>query len=330
MRLTVDLQSLQLIISAGDRKRLSLVEFKRGDSTPLEVQFVRAGVAEALPEGSVLSFGLKESGKYDGDFAVFFDEFAAPTATPNFIYAGTPNFNTEELDDLLFVDGTSANDKASVDLMGEFSWAVGEADPVSIRTFTCRVHNDVIRGDEGTPLPLPSPEDWLAAHGIVYDPAIIGLTGGGATTLDGIEVSDVAAGRLQAVFTAPRFAIYRLNNGAATEAEPTVVVPDDDATKHWGLVSILAANLKIPSADGWFGTLEADDLTADRTYQLPDRPGTLIPFINIVANTTDNAGLSLVSGVFKLVMRHQTANTWHELKIVDSSGTPTLSISSAL
>jgi hypothetical protein len=344
MRLTVDLDTLHLITSATDRKRVTLLEFKRGDVTPLEVQFVRSGVAEALPDGSVLAFGSKETKKYDGDFAVFFDEFAEPTATPDFIYAGTPSFNTETLDDLLVVDGDDSNDKASVDLMGELSWAIADADPVSIRTFTVRVHNDVIRGDEGTPIATPSPVDWLAAHGIVYDPAIVGLTGGGATKLDGIVTVGASVGRLQAVMISTELQVFILTAGTTAEDAELVIRPDDynagTNAKVWRLWLIKAltitargvvvTELQIEAPDLNLGIIRANNITGSRDYELPDRDGTFVPFIDIAANTTDNAGLALVTGVFKLVLRHQTANTWHELKVVDSGGTPTLSISNAL
>ena len=359
MRLTVDLDSLELISAAGDRRRVPMKEFKRGDSTPLEVQFVRSGVAEALPEGAVLAFGLKESKKYDGDFAVFFNEFAEPTASPNFIYAGTPNFNTEELDDLLFVDGNTANDKALIDLMGELSWSVAEADPVSIRTFTARVHNDVIRGDEGTPVVLPTPSEWIAGNAVLHDPDIDDLAGG-AGNLDSIVTTSRAVGEVRAVSVANGLAadvyFYGLFAGTQAEAQPGVIRPDDYGVgnqKYWGLVNLKALTLSsiggvfavdllqvTQGAGGGFAAeFRVNNLTADRALEAPDRAGTLLPFIEIAGNTTDNAGIAAVAAnTMGLVIRNQDTDDWHQITIRDSgiaaggapSGIPTFVYSDPL
>jgi hypothetical protein len=91
---------------------------------------------------------------------------SAPTIiidAPDPRYVGSPNLNTEALNDLFQIDGDDENDPAFVDLMAEFTW--GETgSPSSTNTFSLRIHNDVLRGDEGTPLPLPTPDEWLEAR----------------------------------------------------------------------------------------------------------------------------------------------------------------------
>ncbi|MCP5534383.1 MAG: hypothetical protein H7A48_14530 [Akkermansiaceae bacterium] len=165
MLFTIDLDTLELIASASDRRRVSQVEGKRGDDTPFEVQFVRGGVAEELAESSVLTFGAKEEGEYDSDAVVLEDGFALSGSGSTAKYIASPSFNTEELNAIFQIDADPANDPPFVDLMAEFSWAVGSGAPTSTRTFRFRVHNDVVRGDEGTPSAAATPDDEWVAHG---------------------------------------------------------------------------------------------------------------------------------------------------------------------
>ena len=83
----------------------------------------------------------------------------APTVTlaaPPPKYTASPSFNTVALNAIFLIDGNDANDVPYVDLMAEFTWQVGSGPPSSTKTFTFRVHNDVVRGTEGTPTPAPA------------------------------------------------------------------------------------------------------------------------------------------------------------------------------
>jgi hypothetical protein len=160
MRHVIDLDYLDTIYGENDRRAVRLIEVKRGDKTQFEVMFVREGVRQSLPEGAQLSFGCKAQGKYDGPALVFEDAFVKVGSGINAFYQATPSFNTVALNEAMEVDADPDNDLPFIDLMGEFSWNDG-GDPTSTRTFTVRVHNDVLRGDEDTPDQLPDPTEWI-------------------------------------------------------------------------------------------------------------------------------------------------------------------------
>jgi hypothetical protein len=154
MRFVIDLDSLELIESATDRRRVSLVEGKRGDDAPFEVIFVRSGVAEELAASSVLTFGAKQENKYDANAVVLDDSFAKSGSGTAAKYLANPSFNTTALNALFAIDANDTNDPPYVDLMAEFAWQVGTGAPTSTKTFRYRVHNDVIRGDEVGPVEI--------------------------------------------------------------------------------------------------------------------------------------------------------------------------------
>jgi photosystem II stability/assembly factor-like uncharacterized protein len=155
MRFVIDLDSLEVIESASDRRKVTQVEGKRGDDSPFEVVFVRNGVAEELAASSELTFGAKQEGRYDAAAVVLESGFALSGSGPTAVYSANPSFNTVALNALFLIDGNEANDPAYVDLMAEFTWKVGSGAPTSTKTFRFRVHNDVVRGDELTPTPAP-------------------------------------------------------------------------------------------------------------------------------------------------------------------------------
>ena len=101
----------------------------------------------------------------------------------------------------------------------------------------------------------------LQGKAIVYDPAITGLTGGGATKLDGVVTVGVANGQVRAVRESSAIHFYRLNAGTLVEDGLDVVRPDDYATstneRVWQRLSAVhvndveAAVIEDPSAI-WF------------------------------------------------------------------------------
>lgn len=157
MRFYIDLDSLELIESATDRRKVTQVEGKRGDNAPFQVIFVRSGVAEELATSSVLTFGAKQDGKYDAAAVVLEAGFTKSGTGTTAVYSASPSFNTAALNDLFLMDANVTNDPLYVDLMAEFTWQVGAGAPTSTKTFRFRVHNDVVRDDEITPTPAYSP-----------------------------------------------------------------------------------------------------------------------------------------------------------------------------
>lgn len=69
--------------------------------------------------------------------------------------------------------------------------------------------------------------------------SITGLTGGGATNLDGIATVSATVGWLLALNTGSGVVLYRLKSGTTAESSPTYIRPDDYATttneKYWEL-----------------------------------------------------------------------------------------------
>lgn len=147
MQFFIDLDTLKLVTSAADNREVVQVDGKRGDASPFVVTFLRDGVAEDLDVFAVLTFGAKPEGEYDSDAVVLDGSFSLVGDN----YEASPSFNTAELNALFLINGDESDDPAYVDLMAEFTWKVGSAEPTSSKTFRFRVHNDVVRGDESGP-----------------------------------------------------------------------------------------------------------------------------------------------------------------------------------
>ena len=166
MELFIELETLKLVSSLTDRRELRTVTVKRGDALPLTVRFLEGQTPTRLDATTVITFALKENGKYDDDPVVLEQTFTASTVgSPDSdpYYTASPSLNTTELSDLFLIDADSSNDPVSVTLMGEVSWkATGDSGPTSIKTFSVVCENDVYRGDEEV---LPS------IQGPVVDPA---------------------------------------------------------------------------------------------------------------------------------------------------------------
>lgn len=92
-------------------------------------------------------------------------------------YIASPSFNTTELAALFLIDGNTGNDPLYKDLMGEFTWQATDALPSTTKTFTIRVHNDVVRDDEPSPTPLPGPIGYTAPQNVTYATVTTSETG---------------------------------------------------------------------------------------------------------------------------------------------------------
>jgi len=155
MKFEIDLDTLALTAAVRTAKR--------GDAATFEVSFLRTGIAEDLPDDTVITFAAKALNDYTGDPVVFHNTFTRSEIGTDALYSGNPSFNTEELN-ALFVAAEGAAQIDYVDLIAEFSWATSGGLPSSSKTFFLRVERDVFQGTEGTPLSLPTPEEWLAAQ----------------------------------------------------------------------------------------------------------------------------------------------------------------------
>ncbi len=155
MKLYVDLDSGAVLVQAGftrEYTETNPLTLKRGDSTTLEIGFVRSlsgGVLELLDPSASITVGLKEQGKYEGDYLTSGTTLTQP-ATASDLYQIPLNLNTVELNTLLNNDGDDTNDIESILAMFEVSWNVGGV-IASSQTSYVRVYHDVIQGNEGVP-----------------------------------------------------------------------------------------------------------------------------------------------------------------------------------
>lgn len=180
MDINLDLNVLALIESPVDRRRVTRIDVKRGDAWPVTLRFYRGSQQVRLPEGTQITFAAKENYKYDTTPVVYTPPAdwtestppAAPEEDTDPYYTAAIDLNSANLAELLGVDGTPTNDKRWADLMAEITWISPGSDlPTSTGTFLIRVQNDVWKGEEFTPLALPSPESWLTQRSIRFDVA---------------------------------------------------------------------------------------------------------------------------------------------------------------
>lgn len=145
------------------------VVLKRGDTYTFAVQFLNDALEPfLLTPGSTVKIASKEVGKYDASTTVFAGTTSVTPGSASTPYYVEVNVNTVALDTLLAKDFNAVNDVPFVDLMFEITWSEAAnkwnstIDPIGVR-----IHNDVIRGDEGAPTSAPTPDDDWVAHGHV-------------------------------------------------------------------------------------------------------------------------------------------------------------------
>jgi hypothetical protein len=152
MRIYLDTDSRRLLTTPT--RPLSLLEFKRRDNDSIELQFLRDAVVQELPEGTTARVGIKPEGEYEADFLAVSSLTQTGTGTAT-VYSGELNLNTTA------VAAAFAAEPDKVSAMIEVEWVTGDV-VSSSKTIPTTLHNDVIRGDEGTPTAMPSLKATLA------------------------------------------------------------------------------------------------------------------------------------------------------------------------
>ena len=145
MRIYIDLDSRRFYSSIT--RQIVRLEFKRRDNDIFQVQFLRDGVVQELPVGTVARVGLKATDDYAGDFLAT-DTLAKTGTGTSAIYSGQFNLNTSSIETLFVAE------PESVTAMLELQWTSGTQVGSSL-TLPVTLYNDVIRGDEGAPANLP-------------------------------------------------------------------------------------------------------------------------------------------------------------------------------
>ena len=259
MNLHVDLETLQLIQGPGLRSAVTSLRFKRGDSARLQVVFLKNGVTPATigdPDALEIQIGIKPRNQFDRAYLAHSSDWSMPSEgddTPS--YGCMLSLNTLQLNSALNVGSPTAEELAEITLMGEITWRQAAGDPTSTRTFLVVVENDVNRGDEGVPdsaepaypapalielksgkgaangyAPLDEAGKLPVAHlpgGILIDPSITALTGGGANSLAAIISGPLPLNRVLGVVVGGALSFFQLKSGTAATASPGIIRPND-------------------------------------------------------------------------------------------------------
>jgi hypothetical protein len=143
MRVFVNLDSREFVVSPVLLQRVSTLFFTRRDVVPVEVQFVRNGVVVELPGGATGAMGIKKT--FAGSFLANDTGFTKTGTGSTSVYTFDLNLNTTEM------NGEFTTDlEESIAARVEISWSFSGTTSSTLPT-TATIFNDVIRGSEGAP-----------------------------------------------------------------------------------------------------------------------------------------------------------------------------------
>jgi hypothetical protein len=144
MRVYVNLDTNEFVVSPVLTQRVSTLYFVRRDTVPVEVQFVRQGSVVELGAGATGAIGLKKT--FTGNFLANDSAWTKTGTGATTVYQFDLNLNTANLDSEFTPDATTD----SIDCKIEVSWTVSGTTSTTLPT-TATIYNDVIRGGEGVP-----------------------------------------------------------------------------------------------------------------------------------------------------------------------------------
>ena len=158
MRVYVNLDSNEFVVSPVLTQRVSTLYFVRRDTVPVEVQFVRQGSVVELGAGATGAIGMKKT--FTGNFLASDSAWTKTGTGTSTVYQFDLNLNTANLDTEFTPDATTD----SIDCKIEVSWTVSGTTSTTLPT-TATVFNDVIRGSEGVPTSTAAPYALLQSPG---------------------------------------------------------------------------------------------------------------------------------------------------------------------
>lgn len=144
MRVYINLDSSQFVVSAVLTQRVNTLYFTRRDVVPVEVQFVRAGSVVELSAGATGQIGIKKT--YTGNFLANDTGWTKTGTGAATVYTFDLNLNTSNMDAEFSPDASTDSITAKI----EVTWSVGGTTTTTLPTAVV-VYNDVIRGGEGVP-----------------------------------------------------------------------------------------------------------------------------------------------------------------------------------
>jgi hypothetical protein len=143
MRVYVNLDSREFVVSPVLLQRVSTLFFTRRDIVPVQVQFVRGGTVVELAAGATGQMGLKKT--FAGSFLANDAAFTKTGTGTTTVYQFDLNLNTTNLNAEFPLD-TEDSITAKVEIEWTESGTTSSTLPTSATVF-----NDVIRGGEGVP-----------------------------------------------------------------------------------------------------------------------------------------------------------------------------------
>jgi hypothetical protein len=143
MRVFVNLDSREFVVSPVLLQRVSTLFFTRRDVVPVQVQFVRGGTVVELAAGATGAMGLKKT--FAGSFLANDAGFTKTGTGSSTIYQFDLNLNTTNLNAEFPED-----DEESITAKVEIEWTESGTTSSTLPT-SAIVYNDVIRGGEGVP-----------------------------------------------------------------------------------------------------------------------------------------------------------------------------------
>lgn len=158
MDLIYDLDKEYLVTKAGASAKLTRADTKRGDVRAITVTFVR-GSTTVVPPGEIVEmvFVAKRSTSQSSAPILLTNNWTFNATLTR--WEGVITQDSARILDILSSSTTTA-------LLSEFSFTTTTIGPLSSQIFTMSLENDLWKGDEGTPLVLPTPDEWLAARAL--------------------------------------------------------------------------------------------------------------------------------------------------------------------
>jgi len=216
MDLIFDLATNQLTADAAE------ICLKWRSREPVRIHFQRAGTDELLPTGYGLAFYLAKGGTLLAEVT----SWTTPGAASG-NYTGSLVLHTAALT-------TEFTEETVVQITGEIEvhwWASGEASTPAISDcdLLAKIARPAIEPEPASEEALTGAEEWLEARAARWYPGITGLTGGGATKLDGI-VTDGKSSLLTTIYVSSELQDWLLLSGTdAEDSAAGIVRPDDYA-----------------------------------------------------------------------------------------------------
>jgi hypothetical protein len=158
MRVYINLDTNEPVVSPVLTQRVNTFYFVRRDTVPVEVQFVRSGAVVELGAGATGAIGMKKT--FTGNFLASDSAWTKTGTGTSTVYQFDLNLNTANLDTEFTPDATTD----SIDCKIEVSWTVSGTTSTTLPT-TATIFNDVIRGGEGVPTATAAPYALLQSPG---------------------------------------------------------------------------------------------------------------------------------------------------------------------